>query len=105
MRPLFLMAAVATALCISPVFAGGQFKLDGANTKIEFIGTKPGGKHEGGFKTVAGTATAGADPTTLKLEVEIDTTSLYSDNPKLTQHLKSPDFFGVKSHPTAKFVV
>ena len=28
----------------------------------------------------------------------------YADNPKLTAHLKSPDFFGVKSNPSARFV-
>ena len=30
--------------------------------------------------------------------------SLYTDTDKLTQHLKSPDFFGVKANPKAKFV-
>jgi polyisoprenoid-binding protein YceI len=30
--------------------------------------------------------------------------SLFADNPKLTNHLKSPDFFSVKSNPKAKFV-
>ena len=38
-----------------------------------------------------------------KLEVEIDTASLFSDDPKLTAHLKSPDFFDVKNNPKAKF--
>ena len=34
----------------------------------------------------------------------IETDSLYSDNAKLTAHLKSPDFFDVKTNPKAKFV-
>ena len=105
MRLTFGTAAFAAVLLAGPALAGGEFALDGKNTKIEFIGTKPNGKHEGGFKALAGTATAKAgDPTSLKFQVEIDTTSLYSDNEKLTAHLKSPDFFGVKSNPKASFV-
>jgi len=75
------------------------------NTKIEFLGTKPGGKHTGGFRKITGTASAkGADPTTLKIAIDIDMNSIYSDDAKLTGHLMSPDFFGVKSNPTSKFV-
>lgn len=100
----FLCAAAMLVLIAGSV-AAAEFALTGANTTVTFIGTKPNGKHEGGFKTVAGTASVPDDDLTkLKIQVEIDTTSLYSDNPKLTNHLKSPDFFGVKTNPTAKFV-
>jgi polyisoprenoid-binding protein YceI len=92
-----LIAALAVALIGAPVFAA-EAKLSGENTKIEFVGTKTDGKHEGGFKTVTGTASAE------KISVEIDCDSLYSDDAKLTAHLKSPDFFNVKENPKAKFV-
>jgi polyisoprenoid-binding protein YceI len=94
------------ALIIAPALASAaDFPLTDKNTTITFVGTKPGGKHDGGFKTVSGTASVnGADLTTLKLTLDIDTTSLYTDNDKLTNHLKSPDFFGVKTNPKAKFV-
>jgi polyisoprenoid-binding protein YceI len=93
-------------LASGSALAGGNITLDGKNTKIEFVGTKPGGKHEGGFKALSGTASVtGTDATTLKLDVEIDTNSLYSDTPKLTTHLKSADFFSVANYPKAKFVV
>src|SRR5436305_832227 len=36
--------------------------------------------------------------------VIIDTSSLYSDDPRLTGHLKSGDFFGVAQFPTATFL-
>ncbi|MGH7127642.1 MAG: YceI family protein, partial [Planctomycetaceae bacterium] len=35
--------------------------------------------------------------------VEIKTESIWADNAKLTGHLKQPDFFDVREHPTAKF--
>lgn len=85
--------------------AEATFALTGDNTKVTFVGSKPEGKHDGGFKALTGTATIdGTDPTTLKITAEIDLNSTYTDTPMLTAHLKSPDFFGVKNNPTAKFV-
>jgi polyisoprenoid-binding protein YceI len=109
MRPRFaaLLAIVLFATSAPAQKEGKQtkFPLSGENTRIEFVGYKPGGKHEGGFKELTGSATVnGNDPTTMKLRVEIDTTSLYSDDKKLTGHLKAPDFFNVKKYPKAEFV-
>src|SRR5262245_38371029 len=36
--------------------AGGKVAFSGENSRIEFTGTKPGGKHDGGFNKFAGTA-------------------------------------------------
>jgi polyisoprenoid-binding protein YceI len=100
MRMLF---AVAAALIPAvPAVAADRVNLTGDNTKITFVGSKPGGKHDGGFKTLTGAATVDGD-TLAKVEVEIDTESLYADDAKLTAHLKSPDFFAVKANPKAKF--
>src|SRR5262249_41278863 len=49
-------------------------------------------------------AVANSDAATLKIEVEIDMDSTFTDNKQLTGHLKSPDFFDVKNNPKAKFV-
>ncbi len=92
-------------LATTTTFADSKFSLTGKNTKIEFTGTKAEGKHDGGFKELSGSATIdGTDLTTLKLSVNIDMKSTWSDNEKLTNHLKSPDFFGVSKFPKAKFV-
>jgi polyisoprenoid-binding protein YceI len=104
-----MRALIATALLGAMGFTGTvlaeEFPLTGKNTKIEFTGKKPQGKHDGGFETVTGKATVkDGKPTSLELEVEIDTTSIYTDTPKLTAHLKSNDFFAVKDFPKAKFV-
>jgi polyisoprenoid-binding protein YceI len=99
MRFLIGLAAVAVA---SAAFAA-EYKLTGENTKIEWTGTKKDGKHTGGFKKVTGTCTCDGDPTKAKLDVTIDCDSMYSDDEKLTGHLKSKDFFDVKTNPTAAF--
>jgi polyisoprenoid-binding protein YceI len=100
---LFIAAAAAVALSVPAVAADTTVTLTGDNTKITWVGTKgAAGKHEGGFKTLTGTATVDGDALTA-VKVEIETDSLYADDPKLTAHLKSPDFFGVKNNPKAKF--
>ncbi|MBN9522826.1 YceI family protein [bacterium] len=99
-RSLF---AAALAALIGGNALATDFPLSGGNTKVEFVGTKPGGKHTGGFAKLDGKATVGADATTLTIDVTIDTDSLHSDDPKLTGHLKNPDFFSVKDYPKATF--
>jgi polyisoprenoid-binding protein YceI len=95
-----VLFAMVFALLASATYAADTYKLTGDNTKIEFTGTKKDGKHTGGFKTLTGTVTHDAD---WKIELIIETESLYSDDEKLTAHLKAGDFFGVKDHPKATF--
>lgn len=94
----FVIGMMVAAASAAGAAADDKFALTGENTRVEFVGTKKDGKHTGGFKKLDGTATAE------KIEVTIDTDSLYSDDAKLTAHLKNADFFDVKANPTAKFV-
>ena len=100
------LLALATAVLLSaPAFAD-DYKLTGDNTKITFTGFKKDGKHTGGFKTVTGKASVTPkDFTKLALELDIDCDSLFSDDDKLTTHLKGADFFGVKDNPKASFKI
>jgi polyisoprenoid-binding protein YceI len=76
--------------------------LTAANTKITFVGSKDDGQHRGGFNELTGSVELLLQVLrTAVFTVEIDTESLWSDNEKLTQHLKSPDFFEVKTYPKA----
>jgi polyisoprenoid-binding protein YceI len=105
LRSLFAAALVAAA-SLTAVAADNKYTLTGENTKLTFVGKKPDGKHEGGFAKLNGSATiSGDDVTTLKAEVTIDTDSLYSDDAKLTAHLKNADFFDVKNNPKATFKI
>lgn len=79
----------------------------GEGSKLEFVGSKVTGSHEGGFTNFTGyvnvdVANARLDPNAFHA-VMIDMASVYSDNEKLTGHLKSSDFFDVEKYPTARF--
>ncbi|MEM9369127.1 MAG: YceI family protein [Planctomycetota bacterium] len=101
--PSWLACSIALCL-VSTAAAATPMTLDKEASSIEFVGTKPGDKHEGGFKAFAGKATADfADPSASTLSIEIDASSIWSDNNKLTNHLKSPDFFDVRKYPQIKF--
>ena len=104
-RAIFAVAvAVAFSFAQTVGAADQSFALSGDNTKLTFVGSKANGKHEGGFAKLVGTATVSdGNPATLKLEATIETDSLFSDDAKLTAHLKSPDFFSVKDNPKATF--
>ncbi len=97
---------VMTALVMSPgsEIVAADYKLTGENTTIGFVGTKKEGSHAGGFKQVSGTFSAPEDLTKGKITVTIVMDSVWSDDEKLTGHLKAPDFFEVKRYPEAKFV-
>jgi polyisoprenoid-binding protein YceI len=104
MTRTLLALALAAACAASAAAADLKYALTGDNTKLTFTGKKPEGKHDGGFAKLTGTATApDGDLTKLSVALDIDTDSLYSDDAKLTAHLKNADFFDVKNHPKASF--
>jgi len=79
-----------------------SYSIDPKST-IGFIGSKITGSHMGGFNEYSGTILVGDSPEHSSVEVEIDTDSLWSDDERLTGHLKSEDFFDTAAHPTASF--
>lgn len=73
-------------------------------SSIGFAGSKITRSHNGGFNSFTGEITlVDGRPEASRVTVEIDTTSLWADNERLTGHLKSADFFDVASHPRATF--
>jgi polyisoprenoid-binding protein YceI len=97
--------ASTSATTESAPSAGAKSYAFGPNgSTIEFVGSKVTGSHKGGFKQFAGELqVAGGKVADKGNKVVIDTTSLWSDNERLTGHLKSPDFFDVAKHPAAVF--
>jgi polyisoprenoid-binding protein YceI len=86
--------------------AGRQVTLSPENTLVQFVGThadpKKPAPRTGKFNKFTGTIThVNADVKSIK--VDIDTASLSTEIDKLTNHLKSADFFNVNEHPKATF--
>ena len=127
-RSVFVLAlglALSAAACSNPADGKPQAKVEEAapaeapaaakagdatyaanveSSKLGFVGSKVTGSHEGGFKAFTATVV----PADGKVEggsvaVEIDVGSMFTDDEKLTGHLKSPDFFDAEGHPKAKF--
>jgi polyisoprenoid-binding protein YceI len=85
--------------------ATGGTAITPANATIGFVGSKVTGSHNGGFKVFKGTfEMVAAKLESSKITAEIDTDSIFTDNDRLTNHLKSAEFFDVAKFPTATFV-
>jgi polyisoprenoid-binding protein YceI len=95
-------APVTTTTAATP--GADSLAIDTASSKIGWVGSKVTGSHTGDFKQFKGTIELpGGKPEAGKVNVEIDTASVTSDNEKLTNHLKSADFFDVTQFPKASF--
>lgn len=75
-------------------------------SQVNFVGSKVTGSHTGGFKKFTGAFTIKDGlPVGSENKVVIDVSSIFTDADKLTEHLKSPDFFNVEKFPEATFAV
>lgn len=92
-----------TAGAAAPTETAARYPFSEADSKIEFVGAKVTGKHDGSFGKFSGLIT-GSAPEKGNVSVDIDMSSLVADAPKLTGHLKSADFFDVERFPKARFV-
>lgn len=85
----------------------GAAALTQENTKIVFVGTHSGVKPDprtGGFEKFTGKVDVDTNTKSLKsVSVDIETASVWTEIPNLTNHLKSADFFDVREHPQAAF--
>jgi len=114
--PLFLIAACANpaadrpravtneaAPVASAPVGGEKYLLTPENSKIEFVGSKVTGHHNGSFGKFSGAIDYLGQPEKSRVTISIDLDSLTVDEPKLTAHLKTADFFDVAKYPKATF--
>jgi polyisoprenoid-binding protein YceI len=81
-----------------------QYAITPQNSKIEFVGSKVTGSHNGSFEKFNGEIHyTNDDPAQSHVAITIDASSVKADDPKLTEHLKTADFFDVAKFPDAKF--
>jgi polyisoprenoid-binding protein YceI len=98
-------SAVGEAAEATPVPATAKPYTIEKESTIGFVGSKVTGSHEGGFNEFDGTLYVVDGMLTGSSMIEIDMTSTWSDNDRLTGHLKSSDFFDVETHPTSIFTL
>jgi polyisoprenoid-binding protein YceI len=97
-------AAPAAPAAAAPTAATTKYNIAPDNSKVEFIGAKVTGKHNGSFKAFTGSIQAqGASAEGGSVNVEIEVGSLEADVEKLTGHLKSPDLLDAAQFPKASF--
>ena len=84
--------------------AGAQrYAITPENSKIEFVGSKVTGSHNGSFQKFSGAIDYAGAPEKSRVQITIDVTSVTTDAAKLTEHLKTADFFDVAKYPQATF--
>lgn len=83
--------------------AAQQYAITPENSKIEFVGSKVTGSHNGSFQNFSGEIDYTGDVTTSRVNITMETDSLTTDTPDLTKHLKTADFFDVPKYPQATF--
>jgi len=87
----------------APASSGDKY-LFAEGSKVSFVGSKVTGSHDGGFNTFTGDLMlVDGDPNKSSVNVEIDLASVWSDHPKLTEHLKSTDFFATDYYKLSTF--
>lgn len=103
---VFVLALTLT----TSVFAGSQ-NVDTAKSSVKWLGKKVTGEHSGSISVKEGSLEVSNGKVTGG-KVVIDMTSLVDEdikdagmNGKLVGHLKSDDFFGVATYPTAELVI
>ena len=122
---LILVTALSTFACANPAAnkpkasvsnaapEGNSAKPAGAetltispdNSKVDFVAAKVTRNHNGSFRRFSGTIDlTNNKPEDSRVSIDIEANSIETDEPDLTKHLQTPDFFDVAKFPKATFV-
>jgi polyisoprenoid-binding protein YceI len=99
--PAAVLALVAGAALAQPV----TYQVDPAHTYPSFEADHFGGMSvwRGKFTKTSGTIVLDREKGTGTVDITVDPASIEFGNPKLDEHVKSPDMFDVTKFPTATF--
>ncbi|MEE2645293.1 MAG: YceI family protein [Myxococcota bacterium] len=87
------------------VAAADEYTLDPIHSAVMFKVLHNGTAFTHGmFTKLSGALTLGATPAEHTIKVEVDASSVFTNQRKRDQHLRSPDFFNASEFPTLSFV-
>lgn len=81
-----------------------KYRIAPPASKIDFVGSKVTGSHQGSFEKFSGEIDYAGSPEKSRVSITIEMNSVKTDEPNLTKHLQSPDFFDVAKFPQSNFV-
>lgn len=102
-KPKAVTGEAAPISSSSPAAQGEKYSITPDSSKIEFVGSKVTGSHNGSFKKFSGTIDFNGQPEKSRVSITIDTASVVTDTDRLTKHLQTADFFDVAKYPQATF--
>ena len=83
---------------------GQKYLITPQNSKLEFTASQVTGTHSGSFGDFSGQIDFNGTPEQSRVNITIKSDSITADNPDLTKHLKTADFFDVAKFPETTFV-
>jgi polyisoprenoid-binding protein YceI len=86
----------------APASAAKEYSIR-SGSKVNFVGSKVTGSHNGGFTNVTGQLQVASGKIVGTPQVKIGMKSLWADNNRLEGHLKTKDFFDVANLPVSTF--
>ena len=99
-----LTIAAMAALASAPALAADSYTLDPGHSFPRFEINHFGfSTHRGQFNKTAGKLVLDRAGKTGSIEITVQTASIGTGDPKLEEHLRSPDFFNVEKFPTMVF--
>jgi len=101
---LSLTMAVSIMMSFDKPVKDEKYTVDTERSKIDWTAKKVGGGHTGTIKINSGSLTYNGKSLTGGTFL-IDMSSITSDNERVTNHLKSDDFFAAEKNPNSKFEI
>lgn len=102
-KPKAVTGEAAPVSAASPAASVEKYLIKPDTSKIEFNASKVTGSHHGSFEKFAGAIDYTGQPEKSLVKISIETSSVKADDPGLTKHLQTPDFFDVAKFPQATF--
>lgn len=111
MKTIKFLGVLVLVLGLTTAVEAGTQKVDAAKSTVKWLGKKVTGEHsgtiavkEGSLNVENGKVTGGKVVIDMNSIIDTDLTNA-EWNGKLVGHLKSDDFFGVATYPTAELVI